>query len=112
MSETHSLYEAFLLVPDPRSPLGKRHPLPAVLTLISFAILSGCRSLYAIAQFGRDRGRAFGTALGFTHEKTISCTMLHYLLGDLDRVAFERAIRSWLKGQRSDGWELPIPMAN
>src|SRR5256885_13994798 len=71
MSETSvSLFDCFSSVPDPRSKLGKRHPLSAILTLCSVAMLCGCRSLYAIAQFGRDRGRHFATALGFTGDTT------------------------------------------
>jgi hypothetical protein len=104
MSETMSLYEALAKVPDPRQASGKRHPLPAVLTLMCVAMLSGARSLYAIAQFGRDRGRAFAESLGFTHEQSIGCTMLHYLLIDLDRGAFEAAIKQWTAGQARAGW--------
>src|SRR2546421_5992854 len=104
MSETMSLYEALAKVPDPRQDSGKRHPLPAVLTLMCVAMLSGARSLYAIAQFGRDRGRAFAQSLGFTHEKTIGCTMLHYLMIDLDRGAFEAAIKQWTAGQAQHSW--------
>lgn len=99
MSETISLYEAFVAVPDPRQASGKRHPLPAILTLCAVAMLSGARSLYAIAQFGRDRGREFAGALGFTREKTIGCTMLHYLFAELDTVAFESALRRWTRGR-------------
>jgi hypothetical protein len=105
MSETISLYEALGEVPDPREDSGKRHPLQAVLTLVCVGMLSGCRSLYAIAQFGRDRGKAFAESLGFTHEKTIGCTMLHYLLIKLDRAAFEKAIGRWSAGRAQDGWK-------
>jgi hypothetical protein len=35
-----------------------------VLTLCAVAILLGCRSLFAVAEFGRDRGKAFAAALG------------------------------------------------
>jgi len=67
MSETSiSLFDSFSFVPDPRSALGKRHPLCAILTLCSVAMLCGCRSLYSIAQFGRERGRHFAAALGFS----------------------------------------------
>ena len=104
MSEIFSLYEAFGEVPDPRQDSGKRHPLQAVLTLICVAMLSGARSVYAIAQFGRDRGKCFAASLGFTHKKTIGCTMIHYLLTDLDRTAFEQAIRKWTSQQAKTGW--------
>jgi hypothetical protein len=99
-----SLYEAFGEVPDPRNPSGKRHPLQAILTLTTVAMLSGCRSLYAIAQFGRDRGREFALELGFTYKQTPCCTTLHYLFTRLDRQKFEASIRKWLSGQRTKGW--------
>jgi hypothetical protein len=104
MAAAISLYEAFAEVPDPREPSGKRHPLQAVLTLTSVAMLSGCRSLYAIAQFGRDRGREFANELGFTHKQTPCCATLHYLFARLDRPHFERAIRNWLATQNGRGW--------
>ncbi|MGH2603964.1 MAG: transposase family protein, partial [Dehalococcoidia bacterium] len=49
------LLAAFATVPDPRSPHGRRHPLPAILALATAAMLSGARSLYAMAQWGRER---------------------------------------------------------
>lgn len=106
MSSSISLWEMFAEVPDPRDASGKRHPLQAVLTLCSVAVLSGARSLYGIAQFGRDRGKEFAAALGFTRERTPCCTMLHYLFKDLDRAAFEGAVRNWARGRcASVGWE-------
>lgn len=90
-----SLYDCFSLVPDPRSALGKRHPLCAILTLCSVAMLCGCRSLYSIAQFGRDRGKQFASALGFTRQTTPCCTTLHYLFAALDKAAFEDALARW-----------------
>lgn len=105
MSKAVSLWEAFAGVPDPRDAQGRRHPLPAILTLASVAILSGARSLYAIAQFGRDRGKAFAVALGFTRDVPPCCATLHYLFVALDRKAFERAIRRWTNGRVAGGWE-------
>jgi hypothetical protein len=106
MSETSiSLLDCFSSVPDPRSPLGKRHPLQAILTLCSVAMLCGCRSLYAIAQFGRDRGEHFAAALGFTRDTTPCCTTLHYLFIALDKAAFEQAISRWTSlVAESRGW--------
>jgi hypothetical protein len=90
-----SLMDCLSLVPDPRSPLGLRHPLSAVLTLCAVAMLCGCRSLYAIAQFGRDRGKHFAAALGFTRQTTPCCTTLHNLFVALDVAAFEAADARW-----------------
>lgn len=89
-----SLYEALSEVPDPRYRKGRRHPLPAVLTLLVVAMLSGHRHLLAAAQFGRDRPE-LAKLLGFTHG-TPCCASLHYLLKALDAAAFERAIAHWL----------------
>ena len=103
--ETISLWEALSEVPDPRNASGRRHPLAAVLTLVSVAMLSGAKSLYAAAQFGRDRGKEFALALGFTREVPPCCSTLHYLFAALDREAFEAAIRRWAAGRSACGWE-------
>jgi hypothetical protein len=99
MPPSLSLYETFGDVPDPRDASGRRHPLQAVLALTSVAMLSGARSLYAVAQFGRDRGKEFARALGFTRGVPPCCATLHYLFAALDRRAFERAIRRWTDRQ-------------
>ena len=105
MSKSVSLFEAFSKVPDPRGAQGRRHPLPAILTLTAVAMLSGARSLYAIAQFGWDRGQSFARALGFTRDVPPCCATLHYLFAALDRKAFERAIRRWTAGRAAvEGW--------
>ena len=50
------LVQAFEQVPDPRNPSGRRHSLPAILTLAVCAMLANCHSLYAIHQWGREHG--------------------------------------------------------
>jgi len=107
-AERMSLWDCFGEVADPRDESGKRHPLQAVLTLVSVAMLCGCRSLYAAAQFGRDRGAGFARELGFTRERapfSPCCATLHYVFAALDREAFEAAIRRWARGRcASAGW--------
>ena len=99
-----SLYALFEQVPDPRSASGRRHPLAAVLTLASVAMLSGARSLEAIAQFGRDRGSRFAAALGFTRSRTPCAATLHHVLKRLDADRFESAIGRWVTARRASGW--------
>ncbi len=48
-----SLVEAYRWVPDPRAARGRRHPLAAILALVTTAMLEGAQSLYAIHQWGR-----------------------------------------------------------
>ena len=65
------LREALDGVPDHRSSQGRRHPLGAVLSLAVCAMLCGARSLYAIAQWGRDHRAAAGQALRGIHGEEI-----------------------------------------
>jgi hypothetical protein len=69
-------------------------------------MLAGARSLYAIAQFGRDRkSEQFANALGFQGTATPSCTALHYLFKVLDTKAFEKCLSDWAAGCRKSGWK-------
>ena len=100
-----SLLAAFAGVPDPRKPRGRRHPLPALLALSTAAMLSGARSLYAIAQWGRLQPAAVVEALGFTRARTPCVATLHLAFKALDAGAFEAALAGWAQGQLGDGWE-------
>jgi len=103
MSPSPSLSERFASLPDPRSPLGRRHPLPAVLGLVTVAILCGARSLESVAQFARDRGPGFSAALGFTRRRTPCKATLSNLLRRLDVGAFERALAAWVADRLAPG---------
>jgi len=92
-----SLHEVFAELPDPRNPSGRRHSLASCLTLCAVSMLCGCRSLFAIAQWGRDHDE-LGEALGFRRRKRRwpCVSTLHYLFKALDVVAFEAALSSWM----------------
>jgi hypothetical protein len=93
---------AFATVPDPRSPHGRRHPLPAILALATAAMLSGARSLYAIAQWGRLQPPAAVAALGFTRVRTPAVSTLHLVFRALDADAFEAALGQWARANLGD----------
>ena len=101
-----SLLDAFATVPDPRKPRGRRHPLPALLALSAAAMLSGARSLYAIAQWGRLQAPATVRALGFTRERTPTVSTLHLVFKALDAQAFEAVLSQWAQAQLGDQWEV------
>jgi hypothetical protein len=101
-----SLLATFAEVPDPRKRRGQRHPLPALLALSTAAMLSGARSLYAIAQWGRLQPAAVVEALGFTRARTPCVATLHLAFKSLDAQAFEAALARWVQGQLGDGWEV------
>jgi len=106
MVQSISLCQALGKVADPRSASGRRYPLQAILSLSVVAMLSGARSLYAIAQFGRDHGEGFAVALGFEKGKTPCCATLHYLFKAMSAKRFEKSIGQWIRGRRKvAGWK-------
>lgn len=90
-----SLLVAFEEVTDPRAARGLRHPLAAVLTLMTVAMLSGARSLYAIAQWGRVQEPAVVAAMGFTRPKTPAVSTLHLVARRIDPACLEAALARW-----------------
>ena len=94
---TRSLPEALAAVPDPRSPLDRRHPLHAILTLAVCAMLSGARSLYAISQWGRQQDPDTVAVRGFTRAATPAVSALHEVFCRLDSDAFEAALAQWTR---------------
>jgi hypothetical protein len=97
-----SLLVAFARVPDPRRRRGRRHPLPAILALATAAMLSGARSLYAIAQWGRLQPPEVLQALGFTRDRAPCVATLHLAFKALDAAAFEAALAGWAQATLGD----------
>src|SRR5947209_4852979 len=97
-----TLYEVFSEIPDPRHRRGTVCSLAAVLTLVATAMLCGCRSLAAIAQWGRDYNH-LAPLLGFARRTKDGagyrppCTSeLHTLLAALTAPVFEAALTRWV----------------
>lgn len=99
-----SLAAALAAVPDPRRPLGwrpDRPPLPLVgiLQVTVAAMLCGARSLYAVAQWARERVEDAPDALvplGLPPGRGPSVATLHRVFKALDVAAFERVLGGWL----------------
>ena len=88
-----SLLEALSCVPDPRGRKGRRHPLQAVLALLSVAMMCGSRSVYASLQWGRDQGKGMAKRLGLGRHGIPGDGAMSNLLRRLDKAAFEAALK-------------------
>ena len=98
------LMEALADVPDPRSARGIRHSLSAIMAMSVCAMLGGARSLYAIAQWGREHPE-LAQVLGFSREQTPCVATLHHVFRRLDMDAFEGALSGWAQGELKEGDE-------
>lgn len=100
-----SLAAALVAVPDPRQPYGWRPdyapvPLVALLQATVGAVLCGARSLYAVAQWIRERAADepdLLAALGFPLGRSTCVATLHRVYKALDVDAFEAAVGGWLR---------------
>src|SRR5436305_14083553 len=102
-----SLYSALARLPDTRKARGKLYPRPALLTMTVAATLCGCKTLTAVAQWGRDYNHLLGL-LGFTKRagQRYRCPCvgeLSTVYAPLDADAFEAALRRWLQAGGSGG---------
>jgi DDE_Tnp_1-associated/Transposase DDE domain len=107
MSKTDERYEApagslravLEMLPDVRRGQGKVHPLGGMLALSVCALLCGCRSLYAISQWGRECEPEIRVALGLRADRGPSVPTLHRAFRHLDHAAFERVVTDWFAAQ-------------
>src|SRR5215210_8536496 len=101
-----TLYHALAQIPDHRKARGRSYSLASLLTFAATAMLCGCRSLYAIAQWGRDYNH-LAPLLGLTRRpkrhpdryRTPCVGELHAVFAGLDVRAFEAALTAWVLGQ-------------
>jgi hypothetical protein len=105
MDATLSLPGLLAEIPDPRRAEGKRHPLPAVLSLLVLATMAGMRGLQGVVDFGRNLSPDVVAALGFTRPRTLAKSTLSEILRAIDVEAFEMAVGRWLRSQADrHGW--------
>ena len=100
-----SLRQAFLEVPDPRSPHSRRHPLSAMLTLIALGMVMGGKDMTDIHQKITPLSQSHREAIGLTRRekdgsgrlKMPGYDALNDLINNIDPVAFATALTRWLQ---------------
>ena len=99
-----SLREAFLEVPDPRSPNSRRHPLSAMLSLMALGLLMGAKDVLDIwrkvACLSQNQREAIGLRVREKQGgrlKMPGYDALNDLLAALDPPAYAAALTGWLQ---------------
>ncbi|WP_433793800.1 ISAs1 family transposase [Actinoplanes sp. CA-252034] len=93
------LVAALADVPDPRARRGVRHRLPVVVIAAVCAVVAGCRSYTAIAEWVADVPAATVLALGIAPDRRPSEAMIRRLLQAMDPHSLTAAIGVWLAGR-------------
>jgi hypothetical protein len=96
------LLELLAQIPDPRGRRGRRHPLPAMLTAIICAILTGARGYRTIAHWVRSQNATVWQWLGFCRKPPCANSFRNLLLA-LKPELLEAVLRQWMAGV------LPLP---
>ncbi|HEY0378954.1 MAG TPA: ISAs1 family transposase [Pyrinomonadaceae bacterium] len=90
-----SLRDALADVPDFRQAQGRRYELLPVLLLCCVAMMCGCRSQLAIAEWGTNYGRRWLSRLGIKRRRGPSQPTLHRIFKGLDHEQLEQAVSRW-----------------
>jgi predicted transposase YbfD/YdcC len=84
-------------VPDPRDPRGVRHQLAAVLTLAQAAVLTGARSLVAIAEWIADTDREVLAGAGIDPDRPLpSESAIRRTLARVDADDLDVRLSGWM----------------
>ncbi len=95
-----SLYEAFAVVPDPRSRHGLRYDLPYLLMCLVAALLCNCNSTEAVGQWCRDHETLLRAYFGPRDFSTPTGSLYRHLLPRLDAQAIEGVLTTWVLSYR------------
>jgi DDE_Tnp_1-associated len=101
VAEARHLLAYLATVPDPRAERGRRHPLVAILAMAAAAVLTGARSMTAIAEWAADAPQPVREALGARRDApahwVVPCeATIRRTLARLDPEALAGVIGAWL----------------
>lgn len=90
-----SVVTYFSDLPDPRSPLGRRHLLTDVLTIAICGVICGAEGWAEVEQFGGDKAAWFQSFLSLPHGIPSHDTFGR-IFASLNPEAFERCFMAWM----------------
>lgn len=91
----HGLFERLGQVADPRRRRGIRHPLQSLLAIAACAVLSGAKSIGAIAEWALNLSPEQMRRFGSRRPTPPSERTMRRILGALDAAAFDRIVGQW-----------------
>jgi hypothetical protein len=91
-----NLITSLQAIRDFRASRGRRYPLWLILLLIVMGTISGCRSYYALEDFGARHYQAVSEQLGLTVTRLPSDTTFRRILQKLDFQALTQQFEQWV----------------
>ena len=92
-----SLVEVFSRVRDFRDPRGKRHPLPALLSLVFLGLLARIREMAVLERWAEAHWDELKEPLGFTREQRPHATTISRALAACSLADFSQAFLVWVQ---------------
>jgi hypothetical protein len=90
-----SLIQSLQEIKDFRTAQGRRYPLWLILLLVVMGTISGCRSYYALEDFGARHYQALSEKLGLTVTRLPSDTTFRRILQRLDFHLLAQKFEQW-----------------
>ena len=97
-----NLVEILAEIEDFRKARGKRYELVVILTMAIVAIMCGCKSYSAIAQWGRDYKGEITEAIGFRRKKTPCKATLYRIFKDIGIKEIEEKVGKYFQEQMKE----------
>jgi len=96
-AEVLSLSQVFSQVRDFRYPRGRRHPLPALLSLVFLGLLARIREMAVLQRWAEAHWEMLREPLGFTHADRPHATTISRALASCSLADFSQAFVRWLR---------------